>query len=305
MAGMGLGTVQFGLDYGVSNRLGRTPEIEVGRILEYAVENGMEVLDTAPGYGDCEAILGRVLPPSHRLRIVTKTPCLGKASVSRRDQQSLKQSCYRSLEKLRQSELYALLVHHADDLLLPGGELLLEALRQLKQDGCINKVGVSVYTGEQIDAVLGLFTPDLVQVPVNILNQRLIQSGHLKRLKEAGVEIHARSVFLQGLLLMDIDDLGDFFKPIRHHLAGLHDDLARHGISRLAAALDFALGCQWIDIVLVGVAALTELVEICQAVTTRPRQPLDYSRWAHNDRRFLDPAAWPMDATPTRSQEQQ
>lgn len=89
-------------------------------------------------------------------------------------------------------------MHRADDLFVPGGERLMAALTDLKQQGLVAKIGVSVYNAEQIDQVLDRFAIDLVQLPISVLDQRLLRSGHLRKLKSAGVEVHARSVFCRA-----------------------------------------------------------------------------------------------------------
>ena len=103
--------------------------------------------------------------------------------------------------------VYGLLAHHADDLLVPGGRRVFEEMQRLLEEGLVRKIGVSVYSGQQIDSILELYTPDIVQLPLNLFDQRLLESGHLEKLKRRGVEIHARSVFLQGLLLIEPDQV--------------------------------------------------------------------------------------------------
>jgi aryl-alcohol dehydrogenase-like predicted oxidoreductase len=266
----------------------------VARILEYAEANGVDTIDTAAIYGDAETVLGELLPGDHTFRIVTKTMPCHCERVTTVERQRLLDTYYRSLERLRQPRLYGLLVHHAEDLLCPGGELLVDALCQLKAESVVAKIGVSVYSGEEIDAVARIFMPDLVQVPFNVLDQRLLQSGHLAQLTAAGVEVHARSAFLQGLLLMDVDELPDYFEPIKDHLQAFHQEAATHGLSRLAAALDFVMKQPMIHTIVVGVAALGELVEIVTTIERLPQRTMDYARWALTDRRFLNPSLWPV-----------
>jgi aryl-alcohol dehydrogenase-like predicted oxidoreductase len=292
MMNLGLGTAQFGFDYGVSNRTGQTPKAEVERILAYADEQDIRMIDTAPTYGTSEIVLGELLPSDHNFKIVTKTRPCTCTRVGATMQKELIATFYQSLENLKQSKLYGLLLHHTDDLFLIGGERFIDALCQLKAEGLVEKIGVSVYTGEQIDDIAQKFIPDLVQVPINLLDQRLIQSGHLAQLAAAGVEIHARSVFLQGLLLMDANDLSAYFDPIKNHLQTLHRELDAKRISRLTAALDFVMRQKEISAVVVGVAALSELVDVVTAVASLPLHGMDYSKCALSESRFLNPFEW-------------
>ncbi|MEK6744849.1 MAG: aldo/keto reductase [Nitrospirota bacterium] len=284
---LGLGTVQFGLDYGISNQGGQTTENEAAGILALAASKGVQIIDTAVLYGSSEQVLGRVLPANHRFQIVTKTP---RFANDRADGQVLEDACLRSLNYLKQDSLYGLLVHHADDLLAPGGNVLMERMVELKRRGLVRKIGASVYTASQIDGIMDRFAIDLVQLPVNVLDQRLIRSGHLAKLKKAGVEIHARSVFLQGLLLMEARDLPPYFTPVRGHLEDYHVYLRERGISPLRAALGFAAGIPEIDVIVCGVNDRMQLNEII--ANAAALDPADFARFAVTDEAMVDPSRW-------------
>ena len=284
---LGLGTVQFGLDYGITNQQGQTPESEAAGILALAASEGIQVIDTAALYGSSEEVLGRVLPADHRFRIVTKSPRFGNDQA---DGQVLEDAFMRSLKNLRQGSLYGLLVHHADDLLSTSGNALMDRMQELKRRGLVQKTGVSVYTASQIDHLMDRFAIDVIQLPVNVLDQRLIRSGHLAKLKQAGVEIHARSVFLQGLLLMEARDLPPFFEPIRGHLEGYHAYLRQRGISPLRAALGFAVSIPEIDVIVCGVNNRMQLNEIID--NTSALDPADFAPFAVSDEAMVDPSRW-------------
>lgn len=288
---LGLGTVQFGLDYGVSNSAGMTPEAEVARILGLAAGQGVRILDTATGYGNSEEVLGRTLPTQHRFAIVTKTPAqradeTGDAYIAR-----VGASFRRSLSKLGQEKLYGVLVHRAEDLLSVQGERLMAVLLELKQQGLVEKVGVSVYNAAQIDAVMARHSVEVVQLPVSVLDQRLIASGHLTALKRAGVEIHSRSAFLQGLLLIPPENLPAYFSPIRNHFSCYRDYLESLGLTPLQAALGFVLGLPELDHVILGVNTAAQLQEVLAA---RAAQVDAYAmtQFALTDSAMLDPSRW-------------
>ena len=189
---LGLGTVQFGLDYGISNKNKKVNKEEAYNILNIAINAGVDTIDTAATYGDSEVVLGSVLLNTDKLNIVTKIP-LVQGETNKK--QIIQESFFQSLQKLNKNSVYGLLVHHSSDLTGEEGDLVLEAITDLKKSGKVRKIGVSVYDSQSIDEVLKLFTPDIIQLPVSIADQRLIRSGHLKKLKQKGVEIHARSVF--------------------------------------------------------------------------------------------------------------
>jgi aryl-alcohol dehydrogenase-like predicted oxidoreductase len=289
-----LGTVQFGVNYGISNKAGKTPQAEVGAILAAARSKGVSVIDTAALYGDSEAVLGQSLLPDSDFKIVTKTPQFAKQALDESDAQHLEDTLRASLMRLGISSVYGLLIHRADDLLLPGGDLLVERLLRLKQNGLVSKVGVSVYSGRQIDQVLERFPLDLIQLPINVLDQRLLQSGHLQKLKNSGVEIHARSAFLQGLLLMEQQEIPDCFDSARERLESYHQFIREHGLTPLQAALGFVSGIPEIDQVVCGVNNARQLHEICEAAQAKVDVSA-FADFATADETIVNPALWQLD----------
>lgn len=285
---IGIGTVQFGLDYGVSNKEGKTPPEEVAKILDIASKSGIRVIDTAALYGSSEEVLGGALSAGHKMDIVTKTIRFNKNEITPGDAVALEAAFIVSLSRLRAKSVYGLLLHDANDLLAKNGQLLMEKMLDLKGRGLVKKIGVSVYTGEQIDRALE--SPlDLVQLPVSVFDQRLIFSGHLSRLKKAGVEVHGRSVFLQGLLLMEPSELPAFFAPVKERLESYHEFIGRQTVSPVHAAIGFVMGLDEVDTVVCGVNNHRQLLEILKA---RPLLPADFNRFAITDETMLNPVNW-------------
>lgn len=283
---LGLGTVQFGLDYGVANSGGKTSRDQVRHILEAASLAGVRIIDTASMYGESEAVLGASWPSEHHFQVVTKTPRLVAADAA----DLLTRTMFQSLERLKLDAVYGLLVHNAADLLTDNGSLLVETMLRLKEQGVVKKTGVSVYNGQQIDALLKKFTPDLIQLPMNVLDQRLLGSGHLTRLKQLGVEIHVRSAFLQGLLLMEPDSIHPYFEQIRGHLRDYRRFLDEQGLSPIQAALGFVARLEEVDIVLCGVDSLRHFEEIIASPDIGSRA--DFGRFAINEEAMIDPSQW-------------
>lgn len=287
---LGLGTVQFGLDYGISNSAGRTLPAEVREILSLAASKGLLVLDTAAGYGRSEEVLGECSDLTRLFRIVTKTPAFGGGSTGGSNCDRLGATFRESLRRLRRQQVYGLLAHQADDLLAPGGERLVEAMLDLKARGLVEKVGASVYNGAQIDALVGRFPIDIVQLPLSVLDQRLLASGHIGALKRAGVEIHVRSIFLQGLLLMPLERLPEYFEPARAHLRRYLAFLQSRGMTPMQAALGFALGVPEVDHVILGVNTRQQLHEIL----SQEPAPVDveWREFALDMAPMVDPSQW-------------
>ena len=289
---IGLGTAQFGLDYGISNATGQVPENEVERILRGARAERIDTLDTAALYGDAESVLGDVIDNHAEFKIISKTVGVDEDEVTPVEVYRIKQTIHKSLLRLKTASIYGLLVHDVNDLFKPHSERLIEMLRQCQQNGKVKKIGVSIYTGEQIDRVLELFTPDLVQVPGSIIDQRLVRSGHLTKLKEYGVEIHLRSAFLQGLLLMPPDQLNPYFEPIKEHLSAYHEYLEENNVTPLQSALQYALSLDEIDRVIVGVCSRSELTGVIEATKKSLPEQFEFDRWGVNTPAFVNPAEW-------------
>ena len=287
---LALGTVQFGLDYGVSNYNGKTIDDQALKILNYAWHNGIDTLDTARTYGDSEKIIGRV-SNKYKWNIITKTPSFTGEEISKEQLKLLDTSFNKSLSDLHRESVDTLLVHSADDLLKPGGIKLFEKITRLKESGLINNIGVSVYNYKQIDYLLDHYKVDIIQLPINILDQRLIRSGHLKKIKKYGVEIHARSVFLQGLLLMSIDNIPPYFFPIKKKLENFIKKTKELSMSRLELALAFVQSIDEIDKVIVGVNTLEQLSEVINASRTQIRFS-EFSDLAVDNQDFIDPTRW-------------
>lgn len=290
---IGLGTVQFGMDYGVSNPVGKTPLYEADAILQYAAECGISVLDTAALYGESEEVLGALLPSSHSFQIVTKTLKFGECGDTKAMLSRFEATLRLSLQKLRQNSIYGLLFHDANDLLGDQGKHLADKATELKHTGYVKKIGVSVYSGDQIDSILERFPIDLIQIPLNVFDQRLLASGHLQELKRAGVEIHVRSAFLQGLLLMNPDKIPPYFEPISNHLQAYWQDIAQQGLTPVQAALGFVIGQPEVDKVILGVNTCQQLREIV-AVTTCPVSTAGFGKFALADENMINPGKWRM-----------
>lgn len=286
---LGLGTAQFGLDYGISNRRGQTPAEEVSLIFAAARKQGLQMIDTAASYGNSEVVLGATLPVGHQFKIVTKTPPF-RSSIGRDSAKRLEEIFHGSLRRMKVSSVYGLMIHDAGDLISDEGPLLMDRLLMLRDRGLVSKIGVSVYRTDQIDNILDRFAIDIIQVPVNVLDQRLLRSGHLKKLKKAGVEIHARSAFLQGLLLMDPARVPDYFFSILDHVKKYHEWIKSRRLSPVQAALGFVMGLEDVDYVICGVNDLKHFEELCGVSPLSDSQ--DFSKWAIDDPMMVDPSRW-------------
>lgn len=285
---LALGTVQFGLDYGISNAAGRTPVDEAGRILARAGLAGIDTLDTAAAYGDSEQVLGQI--GVNGWHVVSKVPPLpagaenGKEWVLRHVRQSL--------DRLRIERLDGLLLHSAADLLKAQGRNIAAGLQEAKAEGLVGKVGYSIYSPQSLTELIEVMPPDLVQAPFNVLDQRLARSGWLGRLVEAGTEVHVRSVFMQGLLLMGREKRPPAFDKWREHWQRWDAAVGGHSEQALALCLGFVKTQPGISRVIVGVENQDHLEQLL--AIWEKAAPFDATTLACDDPQLVEPSNWKL-----------
>ena len=288
MSKLGLGTVQFGTDYGLSSLDGQVRPQEVKKILNYARSKQIVLLDTAPAYGNSEEILGGI--NNSEFQVVTKTRHFDTLKITNDEVSLLNQDFNNSLKKLNQIKIYGLLIHNADDLLKPGGEKILDLLQKFKQTNKLMKVGVSVYDHIKLHSILDNFDIDMVQLPFNIIDRRMLDSGMLASLYKKGIEVHARSVFLQGLLLMSAKLMPSKFNRWNNLWKLWHEWLHDNRISPVEASVRYAISFSEISKVLVGVDSVNQLKEIYKASSgTLPKIPDELQT---TDADLLNPSNW-------------
>ena len=178
---LAIGTVQFGLDYGISNAAGRTNTEEVHKILKLAQKYGVSTIDTALAYGQSEEILGKFNMESWQ--VVSKFPACTLDSFTELFTQSL--------NHLRIEKIYGYLAHNASVLLQ--NPSLWQSLKKLKNEGKVDKIGYSLYSPSELKALMDMkMIPDLIQIPYNILDRRFESKFHL--LKSLDVEIQLQII---------------------------------------------------------------------------------------------------------------
>ena len=287
---LGLGTVQFGLPYGITNSAGQVSFDEAGRILDKAREVGIRVVDTAAAYGNSEEVLGQLLRSGDQFALVTKTVPIRAARIGEADMARIEVGFEASLSRLCRPGVDALLVHHAEDLLVPGGDRIYARLEQWRAAGKLKRIGVSVYDQSQIEQLFERYSLDVVQLPLNVFDQRLVASGTLSELARKGVAIHVRSVFLQGLLLQSPEQWPGRFAAWQSLARHYHAHLEKLGVSPMAAAIDFASRQPGVETVLIGVENRRQL-EDCLAAETSS-QTLNLQEFACEDLDLIDPRRW-------------
>jgi len=283
-----LGTVQFGLDYGINNARGKVSSSEVADILKGARKGGIDLLDTAGAYGDAEKVLGSTLGNSRRdFKVVSKIP--PRATTP----EDVTLAVQASLSDLGVDRLYGVLVHDISAFMKD--ERNWQALLSLQAAGTVEKVGVSAYYPQDLQELISRgLAPQLVQMPYNVFDRRF--DSLLPTLRDMNIEIHTRSIFLQGLFFMEPDRLGPHFRPVEAKIRRLQSMAKSTGIPLSSILLSFGLSDSRIDRVVVGVDSLANLqenlaafdhLERCDGLTAELRQ------FEEKDEDILLPFKWP------------
>ena len=244
-----LGTVQFGLNYGINNSVGEISPIEAIKILHYAYENDISILDTASGYGNSEMVIGQFLSQNEKINfdIITK--------LKFTDNIDFDELLETSLTKLQQPKVKYLMFHSFDDYQKFKGDLNLSNLKDIKYE----ILGVSVYTNDEIEQVIEDVNIDLIQVPFNLLDNEFQRGKHLIKAKELGKLVHVRSIFLQGLFFMDKDNLPSKLIDLKKDIECINTIAEINNLSIQELAIKYVMSKKYIDGVLFGVDSLEHL----------------------------------------------
>ncbi|KIX22391.1 hypothetical protein SY27_00600 [Flavobacterium sp. 316] len=251
---LALGTVQFGLQYGISNTKGIPTDLDLSQIIETAVKNNIYTFDTAIAYGNAEERIAAFLP--NEAQIISKFPKYSSNS-------ELKENIERSIIRLKQDRLYGFMAHNGDFLI--ENPKLWDVLVDFKTKSKIQKIGYSLYTPKQLEALLQLdLIPDIIQIPFSLLDQKF--TPYFEELKKTNVEIHCRSVFLQGLYFLNTESLPEKLIPLKTELNQLKEIANQYKISIADLALNFACLNKNIDKVVIGVENEKQLTDNINAV---------------------------------------
>jgi len=247
-----LGTAQFGMDYGINNLTGRIPREEAFRILEESRGEGIDTVDTARGYGDSEDVIGDFISSRGRdFKVVSKLPKCGRGEV--------RTELARSLAALNSEKIYGYLIHDVNAYEAERG--VWEELIELKEEGRIERIGFSLYRTSELERLFDdKLDIDIIQVPYSIFDQRF--APHLSELKKRGVEVHSRSVFLQGLVFKDPDTIGPYFERLKERVRAIGALAQQLAMPPASIYLNFALRNRLIDRVIVGIDNLSQLREV-------------------------------------------
>ena len=278
-----LGTVQFGVNYGINNAVGQVPAEEVEKILTICTQQGITTLDTSSAYGTSEKVLGSVLQKTgYKFRIVSKYP---------KSENSVRETFERSLQNLGAEHLYGYLVHHFE--FYQEHPAIFDEMQRLKDEGRIERIGFSLYNTQQLEYLLEHNVKfDLLQFPYNIFDRQF--ELYMEELVSNGVEIHTRSAFLQGLFFKDTDTLPEKLVPLKPYLDELHRFCTNKGISVEGLAMGYLLANRSVSGLLIGVDNHEQLERnLHVAETELSDESLAFIKTiAIKEKKLLNPVNW-------------
>ena len=280
---LAVGTVKFGTNYGLINKkkIYLNEIKKISRFINSKINN-INLIDTAFSYGKSHKIIGRT--KLNKLKIVTKIRFLSKNKIN-----YFNKNIDNLLKDLRVNKIYGLLFHGVKDAI---NKSYLKLLLDLKKKKIIKKIGVSIYSPNDLKIILKLWKPDIVQVPFNIFDQRLVKSGYLDLLKKLKVEIHIRSCFLQGLLVNYDRNKKKFkkFQKWNDLLESWSGWCRNNNISKIEACLQFIKNYKKIDYLVVGFDNLKQLKEIIY--TLGKKEIKITNKFYSSDLKLIDPRKW-------------
>ena len=280
--------MQFGRAYGLKNNIIKK-QVEINKILDLLKKNNVSILDTSSNYFDSEKKIGNYKKNSF-FKIITKTVSTDSKTISKSEIKLIDEHFHNSLKNIKQKNVYALLIHSFEDILKPGGKNIINLLKKYKDKGYVKKIGVSIYNPAQFYKTLDIFDPDIIQFPLNILDQRFLNINF--SLFKKRIEFHARSIFLQGLLLNDIKKLPRFFFPIKKKLEEIHNFFNKMEINMLEACICFAIQQKKVNHFIIGVDKYVQLKNIITIFKKKEIRKIDFSQFSINQEKFIDPRNW-------------
>ena len=282
---LAIGTVQFGLNYGVTNLSGKASHFTCEKILKLALDAGISILDTAAAYGTSEGALGGLIQSS-LFSIVTKVPSLKDQEPSK-----INVSLEQSLKKLNLNSVYGLLLHDENDLLGNFADKNYNQLQLLKNTGKVKKIGVSFYSVEAAIKILNDYDIDLIQIPASHLDRRFEHAGVIELAKKKGVEVHVRTLFLQGLLVVNEDKRPFAFKQ-KPELLAYDAEVKKSGLTSLQFALLYLIQTLNIDLGVVGCQSSDQLKEIIVAYQKCKKSNVVLADISTKNESLINPVNW-------------
>ena len=279
-----IGTAQFGKKYSISSN-NAVNYIEARRILMKAYKHKIDHLDTAVNYTKAYNLLKKV--NLSNWNIITKFPNLNSIKNSK-----IQYNIYadKILKDFKINKIKCVHFHDINQLFSKNGDQLFRILKDLKDKKIIKQIGASVYFPKDVDRLLKNYNFDVIQCPVNIFDRDFIIKKTLKKLKKRNIEVHVRSIFLQGLLLMEKEKLPKYFEKWTNEFVKWNQYLSENNVTALEACISFIRQQKDIDKVIIGVDSVIQLNNILN--TFKSKRTINNFNLKINNKYLLKPSLW-------------
>jgi len=288
-----LGTAQIGLHYGATNSIGKPSTESAIELLDLAFQSSIDRVDSAEGYGNANQIIGKYhINSGNKFNVINKIlrdPC-GRSRLSQ-----YKSDIVETLDVLSIKQYDTLMVH--DYRLILEDPYYSDFLLSLKEEGITRRIGVSIQSPDIVPQILQYVPVDLIQLPFNIFDQSALHSGILYKMKEHGIEVHVRSIFLQGILLNNFSSLPTYFDTYSSAFSKYDQFCSNHNLTKLEATLGFVLGVKEVDSMVIGCQNKIELEQIINAynnVLQVSTLDFDYTSLVQLDDNLINPTKWSL-----------
>ena len=295
---IGIGTAQLGLKYGIANPnlSSSISKNDFSKILNLSLKKKIKILDTAESYGNSEKLIGSLLLKKkfkNQFNIITKLSDL-RFINSKNIYREIYEKINISLNNLKIKKIYGLLIHDIKDLKSKKKDVIFRSLLRLKKEGLVKKIGFSCYKHDDLTYFSSKYNFDIIQFPFNILDQRLLETKTLKNLKKNKVEIHIRSIFLQGLLLLPQKKIPYNFLKNHNSLKKWHKFLRINNIDPISACLNFIIKNNFYKNVIIGFNEYFHFKDVINKYSFIKKKKLDlnYNKLKNFNENIINPNKW-------------
>ena len=281
-----LGSANFNQIYGITKNFIKKKEIK--RSFNLALKNNIRIIDTSPLYNKSEKIIG--LLNNDKFKIISKIPKIPRNIKKKNIKKWVKLKVINSLKNLKIKKFECLLLHNVDSLLSKNGNEIYKNIKNMKRIGLTNKIGISIYDFNILDKILKKFKFDLIQAPFNILDQRLVTTGWLKKLKKRKIKVYVRSIFLQGILLLKHNQLPEKLKKLNKNLIIWENWLKKNKFKPLQVCISFVLNQRQLDGIVVGYNNKNQLNQILKQ--KKMKSSFSIPNLNIRNHKLIDPRKW-------------
>ena len=281
-----LGSANFNQIYGITKNFIKKKEIK--RSFNLALKNNIRIIDTSPLYNKSEKIIG--LLNNDKFKIISKIPKIPRNIKKKNIKKWVKLKVSNSLKNLKIKKFECLLLHNVDSLLSKNGNEIYKNIKNMKTIGLTNKIGISIYDFNILDKILKKFKFDLIQAPFNILDQWLVTTGWLKKLKKRKIKVYVRSIFLQGILLLKHNQLPEKLKKLNKNLIIWENWLKKNKFKPLQVCISFVLNQRQLDGIVVGYNNKNQLNQILKQ--KKMKSSFSIPNLNIRNRKLIDPRKW-------------